>query len=212
LNGDRVVEEKAADLKTYGLDQPAVEVDVTGKNHQVRSLLLGDDTPAGSDAYATVAGTGKVFTLPTYNKTSFSKNLNDLRDKSLLTLDAGKVSHLVLIKKPETLEFAHAKDGWQISKPSASPADGDAVDSLVRTLANAKMDLSGTSDAKAEFAKGTEVATARLTGDQGVETLDIRKSNNDYYAKSSAVEGVYKVDASLGTALDKKADDFRKKK
>jgi hypothetical protein len=212
LNGDRVVEEKAADLKNYGLDQPAVEVDITGKNHAVRSLLLGDDTPAGGDAYATVAGTGKVFTLPTYNKTSLSKTLNDLRDKSLLTVEADKVSHLELIKKPETIEFSRVKDGWQFLKPSPSPADGDAVDSLVRTLANAKMDLSGTVDAKAAFAKGTPVATAKLTADKGEQTLEVRKSNNDYYAKSSVVDGVYKVDSSLGTALDKKADDFRKKK
>ena len=212
LNGDRVVEEKTSDLKKYGLDQPAVEVDVTGKNHAVQSLLLGDDTPAGGDAYATVAGTGKVFTLASYNKSSLSKNLNDLRDKSLLTLDADKVSQFELIKKPETIELARTKDGWQMLKPSPSPADATAVDSLVRALANAKMDLSGTSDAKAEFAKGTELATAKLTGNSGVQTIEVRKSNNDDYAKSSAVAGVYKVDASLGAALDKKADDFRKKK
>jgi hypothetical protein len=212
LNGDRVVEEKTSDLKKYGLDQPAIEVDVTGKNHAVQSLLLGDDTPAGGDAYAAVAGTGKVFTLATYNKSSFSKSLNDLRDKSLLTLDADKVSHLELIKKPETIELARTKDGWQVLKPSPSPADTTAVDSLVRALANAKMDLSGTVDARAEFAKGIPVATAKITGGSGVETLDVRKSNNDYYAKSSAVDGVYKVDASLGAAVDKKADDLRKKK
>ena len=212
LNGDRVVDEKATNLKQYGLDQPSVEIDVTGKNHGVRSLLLGDDTVAGGDAYATVAGSGKVLTLATYNKTSFSKTLNDLRDKSLLTVDADKVSQVELVKKPETLAFTRSKDGWQMVKPSASAADGAAVDNLVRTLASAKMDLSATGDAKALFAKGTAVAMAKVTADSGVQSLDVRKSNNDYYAKSSVVEGVYKVDPSLGAALDKKADEFRKKK
>ncbi len=212
LNGDRVVDEKASDTKQYGLDPAVVEVDITGKNHAVRSLLLGDDTPAGGDVYATVAGSGKVFTLASYNKSSFSKSVNDLRDKSLLTVDADKVSHLELIKKPETIEFGRTKDGWQILKPAPSPADSSAVNDLVHALTNARMDLSGTGDAKTEFAHGTPVATAKLTGDSGVQTLEVRKSNNDDYAKSSVVDGVYKVDSSLGAALDKKADDFRKKK
>jgi hypothetical protein len=42
--------------------------------------------------------------------------------------------------------------------------------------------------------------------------LQVRKNKDDYYAKSSAVEGVYKVGSDLGTALDKSVDDFRNKK
>ena len=40
----------------------------------------------------------------------------------------------------------------------------------------------------------------------------MRKNKDDYYAKSSAVEGVYKVPNTLGQALDKNLDDFRNKK
>ena len=119
LNGDRVIEEKASGTKQYGLDPPSVEVDITGKSHAIRKLLLGDDTPAGGNVYATVAGTSKVFTLASYNKGSFTKGLNDLRDKSLLTVDADKVSHVELIRKPETIEFGRTKDGWQMLKPTS---------------------------------------------------------------------------------------------
>lgn len=212
LNGDRVVDEKTTDTKQYGLDPAAVEVDVTGKSRGIQRLLLGDDTPAGGDIYAAVSGSGKVFTLAGYNKGSLNKSLNDLRDKSLLTVDPDKVSQLELIKKPETIEFNRTKDSWQIIKPSPSDADSAAVNNLIHTLTSARMDLSGTVDANKEFAGGTPLATARLTGDKVVQTLDVRKSNSDYYAKSSVVDGAYKVDQSLGQALDKKADDFRKKK
>ena len=40
----------------------------------------------------------------------------------------------------------------------------------------------------------------------------MRKNRDDYYAKSSVTDGVYKVAADLGQALDKKLDDFRNKK
>jgi hypothetical protein len=69
-----------------------------------------------------------------------------------------------------------------------------------------------TSNPVAEFARATPVTTAKLTGDRGVQTLEVRKSKDDYYAKSSAVDGAFKVDSSLGTTLDKKIDDFQKKK
>jgi hypothetical protein len=76
------------------------------------------------------------------------------------------------------------------------------------------MDLSqaDSNDAAAKFAQATPIATAKLTGDAGIESLEIRKNKDDYYAKSSAVDGAYKVDTSLGQALDKNLDDFRNKK
>jgi Domain of unknown function (DUF4340) len=204
LSADRVVEEKAADRKQYGLEQPAAEVDVG--THQ---LMLGDDTPAGGDVYVAVAGDARVFTVSSYTKTSLSKSLNDLRDKSLLTLNPDKVSRVELLKKGQDLEFDRTKDGWQILKPSASPADATAVNDLVRTLTNARMDLTAVATG---YAQATPVGTAKLTGDSGVQTLEIRKIKDEYYAKSSATEGIYKVDSSLGQAFDKKLEDFQPKK
>ena len=75
LNADRVVEDKASDRKQYGLDPPAVEVDITGKGHATQQLLLGDETPAGGDVYAALAGDPRVFTIASYSKTSLDKEL-----------------------------------------------------------------------------------------------------------------------------------------
>jgi hypothetical protein len=212
LSADRLVADKGANLSQYGLAAPAVELDITGKGHSTQQLLLGDDTPVGGNAYAALAADPKVFTVSNYNKSSLNKSLNDLRDKSLITISADKVSRVELLKKGEDIEFDRTKDGWQILKPKASPAETSAVNDLVHTLTDARMDLSATGNAAAEFARATGVATAKLTGDSGVQTLEVRKNKDDYYAKSSAAEGAYKVDSTLGQALDKKLDDFISKK
>jgi hypothetical protein len=211
LNADRVVEEKASDRKQYGLDPAQVELDISGKGG-TQQLLLGDDTPAGGDVYAALATDPRVFTVASYSKSSLAKTLNDLRDKSLLTLSADKVSRVELLKKGEAMAFDRTKDGWQILKPSSSPADSAAVNELVNTLTNARMDLSTTTDAAAAFGHATPLATAKMTGDAGMQSLEVRKNKDDYFAKSSAVAGIYKVDPSLGQALDKKIEDFRQKK
>jgi hypothetical protein len=45
------------------------------------------------------------------------------------------------------------------------------------------------------------------------QTLEVRKSKDDYYGKSSVVEGVYKLTAAdLTKFFDKKLEDFRAKK
>jgi hypothetical protein len=211
LNADRIVEEKASDRKQYGLDPAQAELDI-GVKGGARQLLLGDDTPTGGNVYAALATDPRVFTVASYQKSSLAKSLNDLRDKSLVTLSADKVSRVELMKKGEDLEFDRTKDGWQILKPASSPADSAAVNALVSTLTNARMDLNATADAASAFAHATPLATAKVTGDAGVQTLEVRKSKDDYFAKSSAVEGIYKVDSSVGQGLDKKIDDFRQKK
>lgn len=220
LNSERLVEDKASDLKRYGLDQPAVEVDITEKNHTTQQLLIGDDTPTGGAVYAMLAGDPRVFTIASYTKSSVDKSVNDLRDKRLLLVDADKISRIELIRTNQDIEFGRNKDEWQILKPRPLRADTMQVGELARKLADARMDLSGTDDGKAAsnaFARGTPVATAKVTDESGTHELQIRKSairkkEDTYYAKSSAVEGVYKVGSDLGQALDKGLDDFRNKK
>jgi hypothetical protein len=214
LNSERVVEDKAADLKTYGLDPPAAEVDVTTKDNKTQKLLIGDDTPTGSAVYTVLAGNPRVFTIASYKKTSIDKNLNDLRDKRLLTVSPDKVSRLEVIRKNQTIEFGRDKDEWQILKPKPMRADTYQVGELVRKLTDARMDLSAADSKVAApgFAHGTLIATAKLTDQSGTQELELRKAKDDYYAKSNVVPGVYKVDSDLGKSLDKSVDDFRNKK
>ncbi len=100
-------------------------------------------------------------------------------------------------------------------KPKPLRADQAQVDSLVRALTDAKMELSATDDAKktaSAFASAAPVATAKVTAESGTQELQVRKNKDEYYAKSSAVDGVYKVPNTLGQALDKNLEDFRNKK
>jgi hypothetical protein len=215
LNSERLVDEKAVNLGQYGLATPALEVTVTEKNNAIHKLLLGDDTPTGKGAYAKLDGDSRVFTIASYAKTGIDKGLDDLRDQRLITVDADKVSRLELVVKQQDIEFGRDKDQWQILKPKPLRADGTRVDDLVRKIADAKLEVAPDTDASkaaSTFAAGTAVATAKVTTDAGIQQLEVRKSGEDYYAKSSVADGVYKVASDLGQAMDKKLDDFRNKK
>jgi hypothetical protein len=213
LNSERLVEDHATDLKTYGLEQPSLEVDVTEKDNKSQKLLLGDDTPASGGVYAMLAGDPRIFTIASYNKNSLDKSVNDLRDKRLLTVASDKISRLELVRKNQDLEFGRNKDEWQILKPRPLRADGTEVGDLITKLTDAKMDLSGSAgDQTSAFAQAAPLATAKVTDQSGTQELQIRKNKDTYYAKSSIVEGAYKIDSALGKEVDKGLDDFRNRK
>jgi hypothetical protein len=78
------------------------------------------------------------------------------------------------------------------------------------------MDLTVSDDdakkAAAAFASGMPVAIVKLTDPSGTQQIEVRKNKDDYYAKSSIVQGVFKSTPELGTGVDKSLDDFRNKK
>src|SRR2546425_2836013 len=110
LNSERLVEEKATNLGQYGLAEPKLEVNITDKNNSMRKLLVGDDTPTGSGAYAQLAGDPRLFTIASFTTTSLDKGLNDLRDKRLITAEADKITRVELIVKQQTIEFSRDKE------------------------------------------------------------------------------------------------------
>ncbi len=215
LNSERVIDDKPSDLKQYGLDPPVVEVDITTKDNQSHKLFLGDDTPTGNSIYATRSGDPRVFTIASYLKNAIAKNLNDFRDKRLLPVSADQISHLELIRKGQTIELVRNKEEWQILQPKPLRADSTQVGELVSKLTDARMNLSGASDnteSPSAFAAATPVVTVKVTDPSGAQELEIRKSKDLYYAKSTAVDGIYKVNTGLAQAFDKGLDDLRNKK
>lgn len=68
LNSERLVEDKTADLKQYGLESPALQVDIKEKGNKEQELLLGDDTPAGGAVYAKLASDPRISPSPVTRK------------------------------------------------------------------------------------------------------------------------------------------------
>ncbi|MDP9053406.1 MAG: DUF4340 domain-containing protein [Acidobacteriota bacterium] len=218
LNADRVIDEHPSDLNAFGLTNPSEEIDVTVKGGRLIKLLLGSDTPSSTGTYAKIESDPKVYTVPTYTKTSFDKSVNDLRDKRLLTFNQDKLTSVVITGKGQRVEFGrNAQGDWQIAKPKPMRADSLQVDDLIRKLKGAKMDLTSANaepkDAAAQFASGEKAGTASTIDNTGSQTVEVRRGkDNSYYAKSTAVAGIYKVAGEIGDALGKTADDYRNRK
>ena len=215
VSADKTIEDNATDLSAYGLANPQIDVSVIRKDGKTDELLLGDDTPTNSGTYAKRANDPHVYTVLSFVKTSVDKSLNDLRDKRLLTFDNDKLTRVELQAKGAPVEFGKTgANEWTILKPKPMRADSSSVDTLIGKLKDAKMDLANLdADAAKKFAGASRIATASVTDAAGTQTLEVRQDKDkNYFAKSSGVEGVYKVAADVGDALNKSLDDFRNKK
>jgi hypothetical protein len=218
LTSDRLIEDSASDLASYGLAAPSIEVIITKKDGKTEDLLIGDDTPTGGGTFVKLKNDPRVFSISSGVKSSLDKSSKDLRDKRLLTFDSDKLTRVELQAKGQTVEFGkNNQNEWQILKPKPLRADGSQVEELVRKLKDAKMDTSvSDEDAKkavTAFGAGTKVGAANVSDSAGTQTIEVRKDKDkNYYAKSSAVEGIYKVANDLGDGLDKDLNSFRNKK
>ena len=216
LSSDKLVEEKTDNLANFGLAQPSADITVVKKDGKMVNILLGDETAIGSGTYAKIGAEPRIYTIA--SKAGLDKDWKDLRDKRLLTFDSGKLSRLEVSNGKQTVEFGKSgADSWTILKPSPMRGDNFAVEELVRKLNDAKMEDTPDDAAAADVAKkfngSALVGKARTADSSGTQELEVRKDKGGvYYAKSTAVAGVYKVANELGEAVAKGLDDYRNKK
>jgi hypothetical protein len=213
-----VIEDHPADLSRYGLSDPSLTMDIREKGNQTARLILGDRTPTGEGAYAMVPGDQRVYTIPYFMVESFNQPLGSLRDKRLLPFNVGDVTGIELDLSGQTIVIDRQQGKWQIERPAVYRAGGNAVDSLLHDLVNAKFDPSAAPDeAAANYAKAAPFETIKLTAGQGgnaeTDTLEVRKAatGGDFYGKASVFPGTWKLDPLIDSALTKNLDDFRDK-
>src|SRR4029077_5101777 len=129
-------------------------------------------------------------------KTNLDKSLNDLRDKRLMPVDFDKLSSVEINGAKLHLTFGSDDGKWTVLNPANLRGDTSKMETIIEKLRTSTMDPS-TSDAdvkKADslFAAGAAMATVKADA-SGSQELQIRKAAKDYYAKTTAMEGVFKV-------------------
>src|SRR5688572_24561112 len=141
LEVQSVVDEKASDLKQYGLEPARIEVEFRSKGEkEAKRIEIGERTQTGGDLYARFPGQPRVILLSSFLETTFNKNTFALRDKSVIQIDRDKVDRIEIQKdgKP-AVTLAKAGMDWRIVAPLAARADFAAVEGSLERLSSAQM-------------------------------------------------------------------------
>jgi hypothetical protein len=180
VEADEVVTEKAASLTDFGLDKPSrtVSVALEGAAAPV-ALQFGAKSPDGASLYASQPGSAKVYLLPSWIEGSFDKKPFDLRDRDLLHVKRDDVRQLEVSGAEGGYALARTDAGdWAFTKPLATRAGRWAIDGLLGTVENLRME-----SVAAENADASEITrfgldqpsrtVALVTKDGQAKTLEI---------------------------------------
>src|SRR6185369_3672854 len=118
LEMQRVVDENPTSLVEYGLGAPRIEVQFKAEGDKdFKILQIGQKTPAGANLFAKRGAEKRVFTVPSYQESTFNKSTLDLRDKTAIKFDRDKVDHIEVTADNKTLELAKSGSDWKLVKP-----------------------------------------------------------------------------------------------
>ena len=126
------------DLAQFGLGDGAqiVRFEAEGTGHTLR---VGKATPVGGNVYVTPEDGSDVGYVESFRLNAWKRSLADLRERRILTLDAGEVERLV-VSWPEQsglFELVLVRDAervWQIEQPIAARADQEKLSTLLSNL------------------------------------------------------------------------------
>jgi hypothetical protein len=213
---DEVVDPHPSNLKDFGLDPPAVTVEVSSDaKPQKLTLLLGDETPTSGGLYAQVAGNPRLVTLASYLKSSLEKNLLDLRDKRALTLDVDQIRRIEVESKGKHWTLEKNPEGvWDFILPPPVRADTLSVNQLVGELRNLSMQTIVAEDKKkaGEYGFGSPLLSVKLSSPQGSQAIELgRKDGDRYDAVNSALPPIFTLNSTFLTQFQKDPGELRDK-
>ncbi|MEE2792599.1 MAG: DUF4340 domain-containing protein [Acidobacteriota bacterium] len=217
LEMQRVVTEPddAADLALFGLATPRIVVEVTTTSASDLQLLIGERTPTGSDLYATVADSNRVFLISGFLDTTFNQTTFDLRDKTILDITRDQVDSLEVTSPDHTIRLRKAENQWSLVSPIAARADLGVTDGIVGRLSTGQM-----VSVEAENTDNLEpygldqpqlIITVGLGSSAATLLIGDTAPSGSAYARDAARGLVFTVDGSLVTELEQEADEYRRR-
>ena len=135
------INETPADLAPFGLQNPAVNVIITTKDHRVLpAIMVGKDTPVGNSSYIKSEQKPGILLVANSFPSQVEKSVDDLRPRSLIGFKPDEIREVVLdANNGVPLELSKKGDQWTIAKPKPYAADNSAVQQLLESVTNARV-------------------------------------------------------------------------
>jgi hypothetical protein len=209
---DSFADDDAQDLAKYGLDQPRLTVELDTKQG-VRAVVFGKDTPDGK-IYAARQGTKQVAVVPKSLFEGLDKKAEDLRDRSLITVERDKIKSVELHHGSETIRLQKSGDAWQYADSANAPLKKAKTDTVERVLGSLTAPASKhVEEAPSDLAKyglDAPTVTAKVsdgTGSSQVILVGKQAPDKQYYAKGVG-SAVFEIQGFAYQDLTTKAGAF----
>jgi len=217
---NRVVEENATDLATYGLADPRFKIAFKGADGVAGELHVGEKTATQNDLYAIKAGDKRVFLVSSFQESSFNKKPFDLRDKRVLTVKREDIDSLE-ISGDANLQLSRTGTEWNVRRPVEARGDYSAIEGLLTRIGSANMTKiveqapaggSIAPDVLTKYGLDKPPLTVTVAAGSTKAALAIGKEEGGtLYARDLSRPMVFAIDPTLVADFKKPADEYRNK-
>ena len=205
----RLIAESVTDLKPYGLDKPLATLTAKESDGDTVEVLLGSLAGSGSNYYAMVSGTGKVYTIPTSFGQSMLSPAMSYLDKVLCSVpymdiksfDMNRSTDNASVKMTSSVFYDKDKNPvelqWMFTEPVNRPAVTMGVQPVIEQVLAARATAFITMEAKA-----ADLATYGL--DKPSYVFEISDANQAYtitLGKSAGSGLVYGMSSRIPNAV-----------
>ena len=201
-----ITSETGEDLRAYGLDRPAITVNVTSDSSRA-ALLVGKAADNGT--YAKDASRPMVFTVETSLPTDLGKPLEDFRRKDMFDARSFTAKRVELRRGTETLSFekttTDGKDVWR--NAAGTNVDTTKVEDLLTKLSNLRAQSFET---EKHPSLNAPVLTAIVQFDNDkTETVTFGRAGADAFGSRSDEPGTARLEASAFDEAEKAIDALK---
>ena len=211
LESEAVYDEPES-LEAYGLDlEPTVRFETASGE---RALRIGATAPVGGGTYLTDAAAERVWLVPAYQVSAFSKSLAQLREARVVELDPSAVRTLTVAWDGARVELQRA-DGdadWLLQHPIEAPARRATVSDLLSDLEYLRADGfvdEPTPEQVAGFESPGLRVTMGLEGGESVEFSVGAESSEGVWLARGAEGAVFEIGAAAWQDLPQTVQAFR---
>ena len=136
LQAESFASDKAADLTTYGLDQPQLELTVYTTEHEgaVTVQFGGAVKDDATKVYCKRKGSDTVLTVRSDALKDFNVPVNDMRDKKLTDFNGDDARQIAISFANQPIRLAKEKDDWKLTEPETIQAENNEVGNLLTSL------------------------------------------------------------------------------
>ncbi len=215
------ISEEPDDLSEYGLEQAVTTFTLLiGNDNSRKTLVLGKTNEEEEGIYAKHEDTANVFLVPANITEGFPEQVNDLRDKTLLSFKNADIQSIELTTQNETIVLERkSPEAWKITQPEEFEADSSKVRKLLSDagLLKAEQFVTDEPEELASYGLATPALSLRLwkiaqETPQQVLLGNPDAGNTGIYAKPGAQNSVVLVKMDALQQLHKTLFDLRYKK
>jgi len=211
---ERSLSSTPEEIKTFGLEEPAVTVEIKLKNGETQTLKLGAKDFSGLSTYAQIGDSKEVALVPASVLTNSDKSLNDLRDKSILGASQFDIKSISMINEHGQISLAKDGGDWALKKPFEAGVETTEMNSFLSEITSAEAEefVSETADDLSKYGLDKPVVTLTAQLNDGSEkTISASVKDASHYARTSMRAQVFKISSSLYDKLNIKPSELRNK-